>query len=435
VLTLPFLVDELFRACGRRREDYLGLEPVEPGCRYFFPDGTRFDAPGTLPGMREAVARTFPDELAGFDRFTRYIARLWEVSERHFLRNRPGVRTLGRLERADWRAAPALMRPGSLDRAVRAHFRDPRLVQLFDRFATYNGSDPYRTPSAFNVIAHAEFGFGSWRCVGGMHALPTALHRLAVEQGAEVRFGEPAEQVILDSRGRVRGVATPRGELECSAVVVNQDAVAAMTGPLLASHPNAPAWRRRFATVEASSGGCVLLLAVRGSHPHLAVHNVVFTPDYPREFRELFQERRPLGDPTVYISLPSRAEPSLAPPGCESWFVLVNAPAVEEPSVWTDEYADFLQSRLSRAPVGLVAASVARRWMRAPPDFVRRYGAWKGSLYGPSSNNLFAAFRRVGNRGGGGLYFAGGSAHPGGGIPLVLLSGQQAAEAVLEDAA
>lgn len=435
VLTLPFLLDELFAACGRRREEHLRLEPVEPGCRYFFPDGSRFDAPGTLPALREAVAAAFPEELRGFDRFAAYIRRLWDISERHFLRARPGLGTLRRLTRADVRNAPALLRPGSLDAAVRAHFRDPRLIQLFDRFATYNGSDPHRTPSAFNVIAYAEFGYGSWRCAGGMRALPAALHALAASLGVEFRFGEAAETVIVDASGRTRGVATTRGEVECSSVIVNQDAVAAMTGALLERHPRAAGWRRRFASAEPSSGGYVVLLALQGGYPHLATHNVIFTPDYAREFRELFQERRPLGDPTLYISIPCRAEPGLAPAGGEGWFVLVNAPVLDDASVWNERYADFLEERLRRGPAQLGAKAVLRRWVLAPPDFERRFGAWRGSLYGPSSNNLFAAFRRVPNRAGGGLYFAGGSAHPGGGIPLVLLSGQQAAEAVLRDAA
>ncbi len=431
VLTLPFVLDELFAAAGRRREDFLSLHPVEPGCTYFFADGTRFDAPGSAEAMEEAIARTFPGEERGFQRFWKHAERLWKVSGPAFLFHPPGPRALRDIPypRAV-RALPDLL-PVPMGRRLRHFFRDPRLVQLFSRFATYNGSDPARTPGTFNVIAYAELAFGSWRCEGGMRALVDALVQLAADCGVEFVYNCEAERILFDRAGRVRGVRTAAGEeIAADRVVCNQDAVSARNGPLLAEHPRAR--RLRVPAGEPSSSGFVLLVAHEGTRDDLSCHNVFFPADYGREFRELFRSPQPLGDPTLYLSRPSSLDPALAPAGAEGWFVLVNAPSLAGFQAWKEEdYAGFLLERLQER-AGLDPSRV--RWHRAhgPSLYRERYRSWEGTLYGLSSNTLRQAFLRPANRlpAAPGLSFAGGSSHPGGGIPLVLLSGRFAAEAV-----
>lgn len=431
VLTLPFLLDDLFAAAGKDRRDFLGIEPVEPGCSYFFADGSRFDAPGTIDDFEAAVAETFPGEIDGFRRFRAHIARLWEVSGPAFLYHRPGPSALRAIP---WtralRALPDLL-PGRMHDRLRRFFRDPRLIQLFARFATYNGSDPYRAPATFNVVAHAELAFGSWRCAGGMGALPRALDRLAGECGVERRYQTEAARVRFDGRARPIGVETADGEfLPSRSVVCNQDAVAARTGALLADHPRAPRWRKAAERAEASSSGFVLLAALRRRHPELSSHNVFFSGDYPAEFDGLFGRARPLEDPTLYVSRPAGSEPSLAPAGTEGWFVLVNTPSLQGFADWDESaYAERLLGRL-RERCGLEPDEVAWTHAHGPAFYRDRYHAWHGALYGKSSNRYGQAFLRVPNRPprAKGLFFAGGSAHPGGGIPLVLLGGTFAAE-------
>jgi len=432
VLTLPFLLDELFEAAGRRREDYLEIEPVEPGCSYFFPDGFRFDAPGTMDDFEAAVADAFPAEIEGFRRFRAHIARIWEVSGPAFLFHPPGLAALRSIPLAKAvRALPDLL-PGRMYGRLRRFFRDPRLIQLFARFATYNGSDPYRTPATFNVVAHAELAFGSWRCRGGMFALPRVLDRLAGETGVERVYDTEVARIRFDREGRPTGAETMDGGVHAArAVVCNRDAVAARAGSLLAEHPASARWRRRAEKTEASSSGFVLLAALRDRHPELSCHNVFFSDDYPTEFDGLFGQPRPLGNPTIYVSRPAGAEPDLAPPGKEGWFVLVNAPSLRGFREWdVGGYAALLLERLGSVG-GLRPDRIEWTHAHGPSYYEQHYGAWHGSLYGASSNPMRQAFLRVPNRtrAAPGLFFAGGSAHPGGGIPLVLLSGRFAAEA------
>lgn len=431
ILTLPFLLDDLFEAVGRKRADYLEIEPVEPGCSYFFADGSRFDAPGTMDDFEAAIAESFPREIDGFRRFRKHITRLWQVSGPAFLFQPPG---LGTLQSIPWmkalRSIPDLL-PGRMNPRLGRYFKDPRLIQLFSRFATYNGSDPYQTPATFNVVAYAELAFGSWRCRGGMYALIEALQRLAIEQGVEIRTNSPIEAVLFTARGKVTGVRlVDQTEVQTSAVVCNQDAMQGRGGPLLAEHPNHSKWGRAIGKKEASSSGFVLLAALRNRHPELACHNVFFPADYRREFEDLFGQPKSLTDPTLYVSRPSSSESDLAPDGKEGWFVLVNAPSLQKFSNWKeDEYRDFLLNRLE-ARCGLQSEEIEWTHYHGPAFYSEQYCSWQGSLYGMSSNSMRQAFIRPKNtvRGAPGLFFAGGSAHPGGGIPLVLLSGKFAAD-------
>lgn len=436
LLTLPHVLDDLFRLAGRKREDYLEIVRLRPACRYFFPDGTRFDAPGDCEGFREGVKKTFPGEEEGFDRFMTYCERLWEISGPLFLFNRFGPSSLLKVSPLHALRGLGALRPWSLDRAVRHYFKDPRMIQLFNRYATYNGSDPYRAPGTFNVISYVEMAYGSWHCLGGMYALVEALVRLAMELGVDVRTGVAAQSVTFSKRGdQVTGVTLADGtHCETRRVIVNADAVGALTGPLLAAHPKAGRWQKRWAAREVSTSGYVLLLALNRMNPELACHNVFFSEDYPREFQQLFQTPAALDKPTIYVSVPTKVDASQSPSGQEGWFVLVNAPPLNRFTAWPSGYGDGLLRALQRAGIGFDQSQLL--WQEAlPPAFLRdRYAAWHGSIYGPASNSRMDAFFRVANRGPArGLYFAGGSAHPGGGIPLALTSGRLAADSVVRD--
>ncbi|MGE9289953.1 MAG: phytoene desaturase family protein [Puniceicoccales bacterium] len=432
VLTLPFVLNDLFRSVGRDRRDYLEIEPVEPGCRYFFSDGSHFSAPGTLDAFETAIASTFPDEVDGFRKFRAYITRLWEVSAPAFLFHPPGLDSLRAIPWGKAIRSIPDFRPGRMIARLRHYFRDPRLIQLFARFATYNGSDPYQTQALFNVVAYAELAFGSWRCRGGMYAIVQALEKLAGELGVAIETSALVSQVRFDPGGIIQGALLADDSFrKAPTVICNQDAAQARSGTLLAGHPQATRWAKRLPCKEASSSGFVLLAAVRKPHPELACHNVFFPAEYQEEFDLLFRRPQPLPRPTLYVSRPSATEPGLAPPGKEGWFVLVNAPSLQHYSQWQEsQYSQHLVSQLiERTP--LEKDEVEWTHYHGPSYYRKQYHSWHGSLYGLSSNSPCQAFFRFPNRDrhAPGLFYAGGSAHPGGGIPLALLGGQFAADA------
>lgn len=427
LLTMPFVLQELFARAGRKLEDYLTLERVTPACRYFFPDGAQIDAPGTVDGFRDSIKTVFPGEETGFDRFMTYCRKLWDVSGPLFLFNPLELSSLLKINPFKALAGLAALKPWTLHQSIQHFFKDPHLIQLFSRYATYNGSDPYRCPATFNVIAYVEMQYGAWHCRGGMYALVQALARLATELGVDIRCNHEVAALGFSANGkRIAAITLQNGaELHAARVIVNADAIRALAGPLFSQHPQSRSWHQRLQQREVSSSGFVELMALDRTFDDLAVHNIFFCRDYAQEFKQIFHEPCALTEPTLYISRPCAMDLSQAPAGKESWFVLVNAPSLDRFNAWPSEYEEQIKHMLIERVPGLKTAHIAWQQSLSPTFLQSRYHAWQGSIYGLSSNRTRDAFFRVRNRSViQGVAFAGGSAHPGGGIPLVLLSGK-----------
>jgi phytoene desaturase len=321
-----------------------------------------------------------------------------------------------------------------VDQAVRSFFHSPYLRQVFNRYATYNGSSPYQAPATFNLIAYVEFAEGGWYLRDGMYTLARALERLARRLGAEIHTCSAVERVLVRA-GAVCGVALAGGDrLEAQAVIVNAD-------PRYAYQELLPERRHtaaRLARLEPSCSGFILLLGIDRTYSSLAHHNIFFSDDYRGEFAAIFGKRVPAPDPTVYVCATSLSDPAHAPPGHSNLFVLINAPALGPRVNWECEapgYRDTVIRKLERMGLERLEQHIAYERIIAPDDLQARYNAPGGAIYGLASNTPWTAFLRPPLRARDlrRLYFVGGGTHPGGGIPLVLLSGQAVAERVVAD--
>jgi len=436
LLTMPDVVRDVFSAAGVRLDDHLELVRLDPLCRYRFADGSMLDASDDPAVMESRVAAFSPADAGSYRRFLEHAERVYGAAAEPFLFTPFGSLRARELVR-NARMAPAVLRLDAfrtLHRAVASFFRDPRLRQLFDRFATYNGSSPYLAPATLAVIPYVEFHFGGWYVRGGMARLASALGDAARSAGAEIRTGTAVER-IESASGMVSGVRLAGGErIAADAVVCNADAMYAQEALLDASGRSRTSRR----APEPSLAGFVLLLGVRKRFEQLAHHNVFFSGDYEGEFRALVGGGDVAAEPTVYVSVSASADPGHAPAGGSNLFVLVNAPHLGGRARWDDggrSYRDLVIRLLERRGLEGLAGAIEVERIITPDLFATRYNAYRGSIYGTSSNSMFAAFRRPPNRSKSlrRLYFAGGSAHPGGGIPLVLLSGTMAAGLVAED--
>ena len=433
VITMRHVFEELFAAAGRRLDDYLTLRPVDPLTRYFFPDGTRIDATRDLARMAEQIAAIDERDVEGYLDFLEYAARLHRITGPVFIYNQPPTpRSFLGVPPADMvRVDPWL----TMDQAIRRRVRSPQMRQLLGRFATYVGASPYQAPATLSVIAHVELTGGVWYPAGGIYQIATAMERLAREVGVEIRTGTPVAEIGVE-HGRASAVVTADGErIDAAAVIANMD-VTTVYDRLLPAAIGASR-RAQLRRIETSCSGFVLLLGVEGVHPHLAHHNIFFARDYRAEFDAIFRRGLPPDAPTVYVAITSKSDASHAPPGCENWFVLVNAPALGPGYDWTREAGAYRARVLEMlAGFGLdVRAHIRSEVTLTPQDIQRLTGAWRGALYGLSSNQALNAFRRPHNRcvDVRGLYFAGGTTHPGGGVPMVTLSGKVAADLVLAE--
>lgn len=428
LLTMADSFDELFAHCGENRADSLEFVPLPEICRYFWPDGARF-ASRPAAAMPAALAEAFGEDPARVAAYFDRARAAYEGAGELFLgRSLHDWRSY--LSRAGLRGVASLPRLGlgrTLHELHCEHFRDPRSVQLFDRLATYNGSDPYRAPAVFAIIAHSEYGLGAYAVRGGIAAVPRRIEALARRQGAEFRYGEPALAIERSADG-VRGVRVSRGLLPAELVVSGADV--ARTYRELLGDPGDPLYRRQLGR-EPSSSGLVFLWGMADPFPELGVNNIFFSRDYRLDFQAIFDELRCPDDPTVYVNITSKVDAADAPPGCSNWFVLVNAPR-DAGQDWAAETARVRAAVLAKLGAALgrdLAALVRCERVLGPADLAAR-GDRGGSLYGIASNQAAAAFFRHPNRHPAveGLYFCGGSAHPGGGMPLALRSARIACE-------
>jgi phytoene desaturase len=419
LLTMPWVVRDLFAQTGMPCADAgIELVRVEPVTRYRFADGATFDMSADLPQAVEALEAWSPGAAADWLRFLGTCAGMWRAAEPTLTGPPPWPPR--RPRRADPVPDPRdllRVRPWMTLRDVaRATCRDPRLQLVVERFATYAGADPRRAPAVLAVAGYVEHAFGAWHVRGGLHRIVEGLARRLAELGGELRTG--TRVVALRRAGRpVDAVVTDAGEtLRADAVVFNGDALG--LGALLGGRPPRRSARRPR---ERSLSALALMLALRGRTPDAVHHEIRFPADYDAELDDVFAARRPVREPTVYVSTSSVTDPSQAPPDGENAFVLVNAPSGVGAD-WAAE-ADRVVARL-----GLRARVLAGR-VRSPADLERETGAIGGAIYGDAPHGRLGTLRRPGLRVRGvpNLLRVGGTAHPGGGLPLAMLSGALAA--------
>ncbi|VFA89207.1 Dehydrosqualene desaturase [Gordonia paraffinivorans] len=430
LVTMPHVLTELFDETGAPVHERVHLERLPVAARYRFPDGTVLDLPDTIDAIPAELDRALgPGSGAQWTSFLRRAEQIWDVTHGPFLESPMSVRTMiGGI------ATPRDVRAVAPWRSLRGlgsdHLRDSRLAMLLDRYATYTGSDPRRAPAALASVPWAEQAWGSWYVRGGLGRIATAMHDRFVELGGTVELGVEVARVSTDRTGRVDGVVTADGSTRPADVVVaNADARQVYDRLLPRRAARLPRVLLRRSTPSLS--GFVLLLALDDPPADQPHHHVLFAEDYDEEFDAVFGFNgppRPVARPTVYISAPD--DPEIVPgPGTGSWFVLVNAPR-HDPGHgvdWDAEglaegYADQIMQVM--ADRGLdVRDRVRHRIIVSPADLERRTMTPGGSIYGSSSNGPRAAFLRPKNTSPvPGLYLVGGSSHPGGGLPLVMLS-------------
>jgi phytoene desaturase len=446
VLTMPWAIRELFDDLGERMEDHLELVRMDPICRYHFADAPPFDAPADPADAARAIAARFPGDEAGFRDFLAYARRVHDVTIGPFLRQDFSDAIRGIPSPAQWAqlAAFLALKPWeTVAQRVRRHLLHPRLRQIFDLYAFYNGSAPERASAIFSIIAWVQWGDGTFYLRGGLRTYADALHRLAEKFGVAVRLSAPGEGIEIagePGRGRVVGVRAGGELLPADAVVCNADPLTAYGSLIPPAHRPKGFTAPDIAEREPSTSAFLLLLGVRGAYDHLAHYNSFLPHDGFAEFDAIFERGVPADDPVIGVTCQSVTDPNCAPPGYSNLFVMTSPPALGPSFAWTpentaryrDRVLDLLETRCGLT--GLRDRIVCEQvW--TPETFEARYGAWRGSLYGVSSNGWRSAFLRpsIRARGVQGLYFVGGGTHPGGGLPLVTLSGKIVADALARD--
>ncbi|GAB4320712.1 MAG: phytoene desaturase family protein [Phototrophicales bacterium] len=430
VITMRHVFEDLFQAAGRQFSDYVHLIPIEPLARYFYPDNYVLDASANISQMASTIEKLNPRDVEGYLAYLAYAARIHRITGPVFIYDKPPTpSSFARVPINEWLKVDPFR---TMHNAIKSYVTHPKLQQLLGRFATYVGGSPYDAPATLNVIAHVELTGGVWYPKGGIYQIAQAMTQLATELGVTIYTDTPVQQ-IETSNGRVTAVIADN-RYETNTVISNVD-VATTYQYLLKDNPIVKKQLSKLERLAPSCSGFIMLLGVQGIHTHLKHHNIFFSADYKAEFKSIFKDAQLAQDPTIYLAITSKADADHAPTGCENWFILINVPALSDNVNWEQEakpYRDLVLNKLAR--YGLVPEIISEQ-LFTPVDLQAMSGAWRGALYGASANSKWTAFRRPHNRSKviHGLYFAGGTTHPGGGVPMVTLSGKIAAEMVLED--
>ena len=422
LFTMPHLVTELFKLAGEDVKNYFEFSKKEIACNYFWQDGTSFTAYGERKKFLEEVEKIFDEPQYNVDQYLKKAKKKYDLTSSLFLEQ--SLHKLKTFISLDTLKALFQLKTfelqKSLHQANTQSFSSTHLIQLFDRYATYNGSDPYQTSGIMTLIQHLESAYGTFVPKKGMVSITESLFGLAKRLGVKFSF-ETGVKEIKVKLGVVSGIKTNSDSFSSDYVISNMDVF--HTYKKLLPNEIPPINRLKQ---ERSSSAVIFYWGIKQSFPDLDLHNIFFSKNYKKEFQAIFKDKTVSEDPTIYINITSKEVVGDAPKGCENWFIMINTPA-DHGQDWT-QIVNRLRSHIitnisKRLSVDLKNLIVCEEVL-TPPDIESKTQSYMGALYGASSNDTMAAFlrhpnfsNRIKN-----LYFCGGSVHRGGGIPLCLLS-------------
>ncbi len=421
LFTQPQNIEELFALANEPINKYFTYHPVDIACKYFYENGKIVQAYTDKNLLAQELKEQLNEAPEKVTQYLQASEKLYENIGTIFLNHSLHKLTTWLHKRIG--KALASVKPGYLFQSLHhynsKHFTSPEAIQLFDRFATYNGSNPYKAPGMLSLIPHLEQNLGTFYPTGGMISITNALYQLALKKGVAFHFNCPV-QSIIHKNNVAEGIVVNNENVAADIVVSNVDVY--FTYKKLLNNNKA----EKILQQERSSSAIIFYWGIKKQFPQLQLHNIFFSNNYQQEFDAIFKQNIIAADPTVYINITAKMEASQAPAGKENWFVMVNAPA-NIGQDWDSIKATLRNSiteKVSRILGEDISTLIETEQTLDPISIEAQTASYMGSLYGTSSNSKWAAFLRHPNFSGNikGLYFCGGSTHPGGGIPLCLKS-------------
>ncbi|MCX7878670.1 MAG: phytoene desaturase family protein [Ignavibacteria bacterium] len=445
LLTMPFVLEELFNFCHEDIKKHISYKKLDILCKYFFPSGNIINAWSDTERFKDEIDSKTSDTGESLKKYLDYCRKIYDLAADIFLFHNPrklstylsrsAIKALLNINKID------IFR--TMDEANRSFFRDEKLIQLFNRYATYNGSDPYKCPATLNIISHVEYNLGGYYIhpvtennyqklsgsqvrSGGIHSLTYALYQLALKKRVKFHFNSEVREITTYGR-KIRSIRTDDEIIPCDVVLSNIDVY--LTMKLIDKQCNLNIENKL------SSSALVFYWGVKITSSELEIHNILFSQDYRKEFRQISDEKIYPEDPTIYIYISSKFNPSDAPDGYENWFVMINTPEVNPNLKNLSEIREKIISKIRKVTGYDIENLIVAEEIMTPYDLENLTGSYKGAIYGISSNNRTSAFMRQSCKSKHikGLYFCGGTVHPGGGIPLVIISGKNAADEIIQD--
>jgi phytoene desaturase len=422
LLTLPELIDELFLLADENPKDYYEYIRLDPITRYFFEDGTILEAYSDRKKFAKEIEGKTGEHSHKVIAYLDEIKRFFELTETSVLhRSVHKISTFFKKEALKTFMANPLKMGffESMHKKNARSFANKNIVQLFDRYATYNGSNPYKAPAILNVIAHPEFNKGGYIMKDGMPSVTQNLYKLAQKLGVHFHLNQKVEEVIIENKV-AKGIRVNQQSIFADKIVCNMDVNAAYRKILdVQKRP------KKYLNQEPSTSALIFYWGMNKQYEKLDVHNILFSDNYAKEF-ECLSNGTIYDDPTIYIFISSKVNANHAKNGGENWFTLINVP-YNQGQDWTmmrEKFKKIIIDKIDRNIGEKIEDAIVEEHINDPVSIEHVTDSFHGALYGNSSNKLLSTFLRHPNFSPDikNLYFCGGSVHPGGGVPISLLS-------------
>ncbi len=430
LFTMPQYVDELFILAGKNPTDYFEYQKLEEVCRYFWEDGTTLKASADANLFAKEIAQNTASTAKEIKDFLAKSEKIYDTTHEVFLEK--SLHLLSTYLRPN--TFKSFLKFKEIDafrtmaKANESFFKDPKMVQYANRFATYNGSNPYQAPATLNVIPHLEQYFGAYFPKNGMFDITLSLVKLAEDLDVRFYYQKTIEEIVVKDKKTI-GVKIDGEFIESDVVISNMDVY--FTYKKLLKDEKQP---QKILKQERSSSALIFYWGIKKVFPELGLHNIFFSEDYKSEFDHIFKSKTISKDPTVYINISSKHKANDAPKGCENWFTMINVPnnIGQNWDAFKFEARESIIKKINKNLKIDLESLIENESVLDPILIEKNTSSYRGSLYGTSSNDQFAAFLRHANftKKINNLYFVGGSVHPGGGIPLALLSAKIVSEMI-----
>jgi phytoene desaturase len=430
VFTMPQNVEDLFNLSGKNIKDYFEYIQLNPGYKYFYEDGTVLNAHFPKEKFAEEAAKQTNETKENILNYLNHSENIYRLTKDvfllnslHKLKNYFTLKVLNGL--LNFRKIDAM---STMDKVNRKWFKDPRVVQLFNRYATYNGSSPFLAPGTMNVIPHLEINMGIYYPKGGMVSITNSLVKLSQDIGVKYEFNNGVTEILLNGK-KAKGVRTAKGVYDFDVIISNMDVYNTYHKLL----PNEK-YPEKILKQEKSSSAIVFYWGIKKSFDQLGLHNILWGKEYEKEFDTIVNKKNIYKDPTIYINITSKHTPSDAPEGCENWFAMINAPhnSGQDWDTLVNEARENMIAKISRILKTDIRPYIECESLFTPVILEQKTESALGAIYGNASNNKFAAFLRHANfhPSISNLYFCGGTVHPGPSIPLCLMSAKIATDMI-----
>ncbi|MEN9919905.1 MAG: phytoene desaturase [Bacteroidota bacterium] len=423
LFTLPHLIESLFEECGEVLRDYINYSLLDNNCKYFFSDGMVFNFYHNKEKLKKEIEEKTIESFDNIEKRLNESEELYTISAPVFLFN--AFQKISNFTTPPFRNIVFQLHKLNFGKTMhnvnKQSFKDPRMVQLFDRYATYNGSNPYQAPATLNMITHLENNIGAFFPDRGMYSIVQSLYKLALKKGVQFEFNSQVSEIIITNK-KASALRIGNTIINCDTIVSDADA------KYVANNLFKSPLKNRLNKSTPSSSALIFYWGIKKEFPKLDIHNILFSADYNKEFKSIFEEKSITQDPSIYIFISSKQVPTDAPKSCENWFVMINVPPNKGQNwdLLIREARKDIVEKINSILNTDIESYIECEHIGSPLTIEANTMSADGALYGTASNSMFSAFLRHPNfiRGINNLYFVGGSVHPGGGIPLCIASSE-----------